>query len=123
MPTFNTEQLIRIATDVFVGAGTSLENARIVAELLADANCTGHDSHGLIRIPQYLEGVEKGGLVPNAEVETILENPLTAIVDGNWGFGQVTMTRAVQVGLEKARAHGLSAIGVRHSNHIGRLGS
>ena len=123
MPTFSSEQLVRIATDVFVGAGTSPENARIVAEILVDANCTGHDSHGMIRIPQYLGSVEKGQLVTDAEVEIIQDNPLTAIVDGNWGFGQVTMTRAVEVGLGKARSNGLSAVAVRHSNHIGRLGS
>ena len=123
MPIFTNEQLIHIATDIFVGAGTSRKNARIVAELLADANCTGHDSHGIIRIPQYLGSVEKGHLVTNAEVEIIQDNPLTAIVDGNWGFGQVAMTHAVEIGLEKARSNGLSAVAVRHTNHIGRLGS
>ncbi len=123
MPNFTAEQLARVSTDILVGAGTSPENAKLVAELLAEANSTGHDSHGLIRIPQYLDSVEKGDIVTNAEVEILMENPLTAIVDGHWGFGQVTMNRAVQIALKKAGSHGLSAVAVRNANHIGRLGS
>jgi len=123
MPKFTPEQLTRIATEVFTGAGTPPENARLVAELLADANSTGHDSHGMIRIPQYLESVEKGEIVTDAEVEIPVENPLTAIIDGHWGFGQVTMSRAVDIALGKSKAHGLSAVAVRNANHIGRLGS
>ena len=51
MPQFTADELVRTAADIFTAAGASPENARIVAELLADANSTGHDSHGLIRIP------------------------------------------------------------------------
>ena len=55
--------------------------------------------------------------------EILEENKLTVIVDGHWGFGQVTMSRAVEVGLQKAGRNGLAAIAVRGANHIGRLGS
>ena len=60
--------------------------------------------------------------MPNAEAEIVKESPMTATVDGHWGFGQVTMTRAVETGLLKARQHGLAAVTVRNANHIGRLG-
>lgn len=123
MPVFSTEQIVKASTEIFIAAGTSTDNARIVAELLAEANSTGHDSHGIIRIPQYLTAVEKGEIVTDAEVEILQENPVTATVDGQWGFGQVTMSRAVEVGMDKAEKLGLSAVAVRHANHIGRLGS
>lgn len=123
MPIFSTEQIVKASTEIFIAAGTSTDNARIVAELLAEANSTGHDSHGIIRIPQYLTAVEKGEIVTDAEVEILQENPVTATVDGQWGFGQVTMNRAVEVGMDKAEKLGLSAVAVRHANHIGRLGS
>ena len=123
MPVFTPEELIKASADIFVAAGTSPENARVVAELLAEANSTGHDSHGLIRIPQYLSSVEKGEIVTDAEVEILRENAIIATLDGHWGFGQVTMSRAVEVGLDKAGQQGLAAVAVRHANHIGRLGS
>ena len=123
MPSVTSDELIETISKILVGAGTSPDNARLVAELLAEANSTGHDSHGLIRIPQYLDAVEKEDIVPNAAVEIVQENPMTATVDGHWGFGQVTMTKAVDIGLDKAKKHGLAAVTVRNSNHIGRLGS
>lgn len=123
MPSFTSDELIDTISKILVGAGTSAHNAKLVAGLLAEANSTGHDSHGLIRIPQYLDSVEKEDIVPNAAVEIVQENPMTATVDGHWGFGQVTMTKAVDIGLDKAKKHGLAAVTVRNSNHIGRLGS
>ncbi|MCH2664656.1 Ldh family oxidoreductase [bacterium] len=123
MPNFTEAEIVAATSKIIKAAGTSAENSRLVAKLLAEANATGHDSHGVIRIPQYLDSVENGDIVTDAEVTTVVENPITAIVDGNWGFGQVTMTRAVEVGLEKARKNGLAAVAVRQANHIGRLGS
>ncbi len=123
MPNFTEEQLTETMTKILAAVGLSEENARLVAQLLAEANSMGHDSHGIIRIPQYLDLVEKGEIVADAEVEVLQDSMLTPIVDGNWGFGQVTMNRAVEIGLEKASQSGLAAVAVRGSNHIGRLGS
>ena len=123
MPTFTIERIVDICTDIIEAAGMSRRNAKLIAELLAEANSTGHDSHGIIRIPQYLAAIENNDILTNSDVDIVRENPLTAIVDGNWGFGQVTMSRAVEVGLEKASQSGLAAITVRNANHIGRLGS
>ena len=102
MPQFSSEELIDIATVVLQAAGAPPKNACTVAQLLTEANQTGHDSHGLIRLPQYLQAVESGSMVPDAEVTIPRENPITAVVAGNWGFGQVTMTKAVDIALEKA---------------------
>lgn len=123
MPHFTADELVKASTDIFVAAGTPPEGAKIVAELLAEANSTGHDSHGLIRVPQYMSTIEKGDLIPDAEVEVLRETSITAVVDGHRGFGQVTMSRAVDVVLDKAGQHGLAAVTVRGANHIGRLGN
>ena len=117
------EQIAEAAAALFTAAGTPAGKARTVAGLLAEANCAGHDSHGLIRVPQYLDAIEDGRIQPAAEVEVVRETSITAVVDGHWGFGQVAMSRAVEVALEKASAHGLAAVTVRNASHIGRLGS
>ena len=123
MPTFTPDRLTAAATRIFAAAGTPPAKARTVAELLIDANLTGHDSHGVIRVPQYLDSMAKGEIDANAAVEVVREGSATAVLDGHRDFGQVTMTRAVEVVLEKAQAHGLGAVAVRGANHIGRLGS
>lgn len=123
MPTLSTDQIAGAAAALFAAAGTPADKARTVAGLLAEANGAGHDSHGLIRVPQYLAAVEDGRIDPAAEVEIERETPITAVLDGHWGFGQVAMTRAVEVALDKASASGLAAVTVRNTSHIGRLGS
>ena len=123
MPTFSPKELNEYATAVLVAAGTPPDNAGLVAGLLVEANSAGHDSHGVIRLPQYLLGVEKKEIVPDAEVEIVRQTPMIAVVEGNWGFGQVTMSRAAELGMDKARQTGMAAVAVRQANHIGRLGS
>ena len=123
MPVFDAQFLIRTSTDIFAAAGMRPDEARIVAEELVEANCAGHDSHGVIRIPQYLGQIAAGDIVPDAEIEIVREAPVLAVLDAHWGFGQVAMRRGVELGLEKAKAAGMAAIAVHRANHVGRLGS
>ena len=100
MPTFTINEIIDHATIVLKAAGTPERKAQLVAGYLAEANCAGHDSHGVIRLPQYLEGVEKEEIIPDADVALIRENPIMAILAGNWGFGQVTGSHATELGIK-----------------------
>jgi uncharacterized oxidoreductase len=123
MPLFTPEYLTQVGTRIFTAAGTPTDEAQIVAELLVEANLCGHDSHGIIRIPQYLDTIDRGDIVPGSALEVVRDTPVLAVLEANWGFGHVAMSRAVDMGLAKARACGLAAIAVHHANHIGRLGS
>ncbi len=123
MPIFTPASLRETTTAIFAAAGMRADEARVVAELLVEANLVGHDSHGVIRIPQYLGQVEAGDMVPDAVVEVVHEAPTLAVLDAHWGFGQVAMSRGVDLALAKAQATGMAAISVRQANHVGRLGS
>jgi LDH2 family malate/lactate/ureidoglycolate dehydrogenase len=93
-----------------------------VASALVDANLAGHDSHGVIRIPQYVEHVRCGEVVPEAVATVIHETTLSVLVDGRWGYGQVTAELATRQAVIKAKQHGLGASGAVRCTHIGRLG-
>lgn len=123
MPTFHADQLKTIASRILIAAGVSPENAEIVATELKDANLTGHDSHGVIRLMQYVDYIDQGHIKPDGEFEIVTEKPGFAIVDGHFQFGQVTATKALRIGLEKAKAQGTSTVMIRNCNHVGRLGS
>ena len=82
----------------------------------------GHDSHGVIRVQQYLTAIEKGEIVPGADLEIVSETEASAVIDGNWGFGQLIALQAAHIALQKARSSGLAAVTVRQANHVGRLG-
>lgn len=121
MPTVRPEVLERIAVSTFIAVGVSVEEAQIVGRSLVKANLAGHDSHGVIRVSQYLSAIQKGEVVPGAPFEVVHQTPTTAVVDAHWGFGQVAATRAMEIAIAKAEACALGAVAVRRSYHVGRL--
>jgi uncharacterized oxidoreductase len=121
VPTVPAPHLHELATRIFAALGAPEPDARWIATLLVRANLRGHDSHGVIRIPQYVAAVRQGHANPRPSITTSHETPTTAVVDGDLGFGQVVARRATEVALDKAAGHGLGGVGVRRSNHVGRL--
>jgi len=108
---------------IFERLGASQGDAALVIDTLIDANLVGHDSHGIIYITRYAERIRKGIIDPNQKPQVTNESPSTAIVDGNWTFGQVTAKKTMEVAIEKAKKSSISAVGAFHCNHIGRLGA
>lgn len=122
MPVFSAPQLERLSAQIFASVGAPTDIAEHVAHSLVVSNLMGHDSHGVLRIPSYLEAIDKGTCVPAARPALEKETPTTAIVDGSWAFGQITAHYAAKVAIEKARSAQVAAVSVVRCNHIGRLG-
>jgi uncharacterized oxidoreductase len=110
-----------IAAGLLQGAGASAEEAAIVSRHSIDANLAGHDSHGIIQIPTYIDRIKLGHLVPGAPYQTVRESPTTTVVDGNWGFGYVVSERAMRTTIDKARRGNVAAATVFHQGHVGRV--
>jgi uncharacterized oxidoreductase len=114
--------LTRFSTDLLAAGGLSREEAQLVATSLVDANLRGHDSHGVMRIPYYLDRVRKGEVFPDAEFEVLKETPSILTVDAHWGFGQTQARRLTERVIDKAKATGVGVGTIIHCSHIGRLG-
>ena len=123
MPTLKPERLTQIANDLLLAVGTSESHAKTVSEHLTNANLAGHDSHGFIRIIQYVREINEGDINPTAEPAILKETSTTAQMDGKSTFGQVAMTAALEIGMVKARVHGLSLVNVSNHEHTGRVGT
>ncbi len=123
MPTFSAERFERLTAAIFERTGAPAEHARIVAEHLVAANLAGHDSHGVLRIPQYIEAIDGGKLNPRGTMQVVRRLPSGAVVDGNSGFGQVIARDAMLLAIEIARGSGIGAVTVRHCYHTGRIGT
>ena len=117
------DKLTQICTDLVVGAGASREEAECVSKGCVLANLTGHDSHGVIAIPTYIDRVDKGHIVPGAPFTVVQESPTTTVVDGNWGFGFVVAERAMKMTIEKARKSNVAACTILRQSHVGRVGA
>ena len=120
--TIKTETLTSFITDIFQSAGAPPTYARLVAKSLVRTNQTGHDSHGVVRVPTYLDGIAMGIIKPEAEPIVGQERNSVTMVDGQMGFGQVTADFAMQETIKKAQQYGVAATGLINCNHIGRLG-
>src|SRR6516225_138782 len=123
MPKIAAERLILIGQALFEAAGTPRAEAELVMRHIVGANLVGHDSHGVIQIPTYLERIKNGHIVPGAPWTIVRESPTTTVVDGHWGFGYVANERAMRLTIDKARAANVAAATVFRQGHIGRLSS
>lgn len=122
MPTFSPQQLHDAARAIFRAAGASDENTAVVADHLIDANLTGHDSHGVIRIPSYVRAIKQGQLAPAARPEVVRETAAMTLIDAHHTFGQVSALVATDAVVAKAREHGVAVAGTFRGTHIGRVG-
>jgi hydroxycarboxylate dehydrogenase B len=118
----SAEQLREVTQAIFSGAGAPGDVAAEMAEALVGANLAGHDSHGVIRIPAYLNQIKEGTLDPAARPEVVRETATTALVDGKWGFGHVAAKFGTDVAIRKAKEDQTAAVSIVRCNHIGRLG-
>src|SRR5438552_17378838 len=121
MPTIDASRLESTATRIFEALGAPAGDAAWIATLLVRANLRGHDSHGVIRIPQYAEAVRKETVDPKSPITVTAETPVMARLDGGRGFGQVVARRGMDMAIAKAKASGLAAVGLSPTGHVGRL--
>jgi uncharacterized oxidoreductase len=122
MPAFPASTLASFAQSLFEAAKVPKDEASIVSRSLVDANLCGHDSHGIMRVPQYIELIRKGTYKPGVPLTVINETPAILAMDANWGLGQVQAYRLMERLLPKARSLGIATGTLRNCGHTGRLG-
>lgn len=122
MPVIDQSALTDFATAIFERNEIPSVVARQVAKSLVLANLKGHDSHGVIRIIEYVDWVKRGWVDPAGKLEVVREQPCILILNGNFGFGQVVGREALTLGIAKAKRDGACILSLRCSGHLGRVG-
>src|SRR6185503_11491870 len=121
MVTIKAGPLAELVGDIFAKAGCSAAEAERIGKYLVSANLTGHDSHGVARVPRYLAWRRAGVVHADRKAKIVTETPVLAVVDGLQGFGQSVAPQAVAIGIDKCRTMGLSLVALRNAGHIGRV--
>lgn len=114
--------LRRLVQATFEHSGCPVDEAERVAFYLSLANLTGHDSHGVIRVPRYVDWIDEGRLKPGMAVEVIVDSDAITVLDAHHGLGQTVGPQSAQMGIAKARKNGISIVALRHAGHLGRIG-
>jgi len=122
MPRFKAEELLDFGVKIFVAAGVIESTATDLMKSLVMANLVGVDSHGVMRIGQYVKAIKSGSIVPDAEPRVVRENEVIVLLDGCKGFGQIISKKAMRLAIDKARRNGVGIACFTNVYHIGRLG-
>jgi len=107
---------------VFERVGLPSEDARTEAKVLIWANLRGVDSHGVLRIPLYIDLVDKGVMNTSPNITTLAESAATILVDADNAFGPVVTVATMQKVLDKARNVGVGWAVIRNTTHQGAMG-
>ena len=108
--------------DLFLKIGCSEKDAEIIADVLLAAELRGIGTHGLMRVPEYINLWEKGRINVKPDIRVVHETPSTAVVEGDSGLGMVVAHFAMKIAMEKAKNVGTGWVSVRNSNHFGIAG-
>jgi len=122
MPRLSAEHLTDVATRILTAVATPTDIAARVSEILVNADLAGHVSHGVARLPSYLEEVAEKKVAVAERPQVQRETPATAVLDARRGWGHFAADRGMQIAIDKARATGMGAVAIGRCPHIGRLG-
>ena len=119
---FSYKQLKKFSEDAFVKFGFTPKESEIITDVLLASDLYGIDSHGVQRLVRYHKSIEKGLIKINAQSKIVTETPVSAVIDGNNGMGQLVAYNAMKLAIEKAKISGMAIVTVRNSNHYGIAG-
>lgn len=119
---YSYEQLKKFCNDCFMKFGFTEDESNIITDVLLLSDLYGIESHGMQRLARYHKGIEKGLIKVDAKPEVVFETPVSAVIEGNDGMGQLISHKAMNIAIEKAKKSGMAVVTVRNSNHFGIAG-
>jgi LDH2 family malate/lactate/ureidoglycolate dehydrogenase len=111
------DALKQFSQEVFARVGFTPEGAEAQADVLVWANLRGVDSHGVLRIPWYVQLVDKGQMKPKPNIQIQKETPATLLIDADFAPGPVVTVLAMKRVMEKARQVGIGWAIIRNTMH------
>lgn len=123
MQHYPIEVIAAFGRTLLESAGMVAVEAATVSDLLVETSLRGVDSHGVIRYPMYARRCRAGGIVSPAPLQWVRDDGATSLLDAGSGAGHVAAMVATDRVIERASSHGIAAVGVKMSNHIGALAS
>jgi (2R)-3-sulfolactate dehydrogenase (NADP+) len=118
----NTEFALTHAISMLVAAGVPAKSAEKTARAIVTSDVWGNPSHGLMRLPFYLQRITMGGVNAEATLKVISERGAITSLDGEDGLGHWQVWEAAELGVVKAKEFGISLVSVKNSSHCGALG-
>ena len=123
MPVVNHTDLRNFSSKLFAASGLPEDQARQLSNHLVESNLLGHDSHGVIRTPGYVNQLRKGSMKAVGSYEIVRDVPAACVIDAKDANGIVMAYHAMEMAVQRAQQHTFGAVAVHNVTHIGRLGA
>ena len=107
---------------VFQGYGFTEAESRQITDVLLAADLAGFESHGIQRLTRYHFEMLSGFVKLDQKPEIVKETPISAVIDGHDGMGQLIGVQAMELAIRKAKEFGFGIVTVRDANHYGIAG-
>ncbi|QTG16915.1 Ldh family oxidoreductase (plasmid) [Agrobacterium tumefaciens] len=114
--------LIAAIAAIFEGCGLGPDAAALAAEDLVAADLEGVASHGVMLVPMYVQRLKAGSVSTLSAGQIVIDQDAVIVIDAGNAMGQLTARQAVELAIERAARHGLSAVAVRNAFHFGTAG-
>ena len=109
---FSYETLKKFCEAAFGKLGFSEADSAQITDVLLLSDLYGIESHGMQRLVRYHKGIEKGLIKIDAKPEVVFETPVSAVIEGNDGMGQLNGCFAMEKAIEKAQKTGVGIVSV-----------
>lgn len=119
---YSYNDLKNLCITSFEKFGFNTEDSETITDVLLLSDLFGIESHGVQRLVRYYNGIKNGIMKVDAEIETVHETLISAVLDAHGGMGQIVGKKAMEIAIEKAKATGIGMVSVRNSNHYGIAG-
>lgn len=121
MQSINAQSLIDFVTRLLRAYRLSPTNAALCATHIIGNDQRGIISHGIRRLPNYLERIEAGVIDPRARIRVLRRHGATAWIDGQHAMGQITASQATRTVIRLAQRYGVACVGAQRCEHVGAL--
>ena len=119
---FSYQTLKDFCFEAFSRFGFTREESGIITDVLLLSDLYGIESHGTQRISRYHKSIVSGEIKVGVNPEIVRETPVSALIDGHGGMGQIIGHFAMSLAIEKAKTSGIGMVVARNSNHYGIAG-
>jgi len=116
------EDLKNFCKQVYVKAEVPEDEAGVVADLLVRADLRGIETHGVTRLPIYIERLQKGYVRKKCQLTVIKEKGPVVFMEAHGSMGHIVAYRAMVKAVENAAEYGIGWVSVKDSGHFGVAG-
>lgn len=118
----NQQRAISFVCDVCSAMNIPQDEAALFADVLVESDLRGTMTHGIVRLPSYIERIENGAMEAKLNLQVINESPWGGVLDAGNGIGHVAAAQGMEWVIERAKNFGIGMASMRMSNHIGLAG-